>query len=605
MDKEPDITQPQESSLPSEISESARRWREQQRQEALKPPTAKIQLAKPKNYEWARRIEKVQQLEDGERSFLQALVNVSKTYDSQVIQLLPDVENRTEDSEQLLQLFEGAIRHLNPKGKQISSKAGVGEIIEEKDPLKYSWEYGNLGHYRQVRQEHGHAGFLAMYLVENTALSSLHHQWMKLDEVRRDLGLESTWEAAVNRSPYLAAKDNLKRRLVGMQCDELDVIVTQGKIGFEFGDPKTAREARDKALEKANLDLGFAIVTEGYDAQFNTTSRQIHTYTIDPETGIRFTTNRGFERKGKEGDFEPWGTVGISGFGPNGEIYYLTPTYKEPRYSTKKGDQSLDNFHPFYRGKGTYGGIAPRLSDERQIEIWRAYSRGACNVEDTKKGYRREGDWRYGLGRLYWGEQMGEVARYELLVDKLKKTVTFKEAVASDFGRIRFGIQLRESGVVEAGTEIVESATPEQLRQIKELFEKYWQNPKLSELVYQPDRSYSYVQFSYPNGSGTRSYPDDYGKVINVRLSKNESRIGENEVLIRDAYDVESYGSATGYLRIRWNDKGEWKVDRGRRTHTTDAYFLEPEEEKNSVSKLDAETVLIAFKLLTSPKKPD
>ena len=129
MDKEPDTTQPQESSLPSEISESARRWREQQRQEALKPPTAKIQLAKPKNYEWARRIEKVQQLEDAERSFLQALVNVSKIYDSQVIQLLPDVENRTEDSEQLLRLFEGAVSHLNPKGKQISSKAGVREIF--------------------------------------------------------------------------------------------------------------------------------------------------------------------------------------------------------------------------------------------------------------------------------------------------------------------------------------------------------------------------------------------------------------------------------------------------------------------------------------------
>jgi hypothetical protein len=398
----------------------------------------------------------------------------------------------------------------------------------------------------------------------------------------------------------------LKRRLIGLEIGELDVVVQQDLPNIEFGDPETPKEARQKVLEKIERDLPFSVVKEKYNAGVVEPSvyREIHTFTKDPKTGIRFITQRGFKRRGGKEEFESWGSIGISGFGSDGEIYYLAPQYRGPAYSTKSGED-WDKFRPFHRGKGTYSGVAPSLTDEEQIEIWEAYCQAECDVEATKHDFRKDSDWRYKLEEIYWGDQMEDVERFKMLSERLKIVKLLEDAYTTDFGKVRLGIRIRQDSVTESGQGMVEESSERQLRQIQELFEKYWEDPNRSNLVI--DKEAGYVVFDYPYASGMNVYPDDYGKTIKLRLSSGGSsqsrEKGKREIMIRDAYDADTGLTVTGYLRLDWDEEGNWKVERGRHSHTTDAYFLQPEETRNFLTRKDADTVLLALGLLSQPKQ--
>lgn len=203
------------------------------------------------------------------------------------------------------------------------------------------------------------------------------------------------------------------------------------------------------------------------------------------------------------------------------------------------------------------------------------------------------------MSEIYWGAQTEDMERYQTLAERLKIANFLQEAASSDFGQVRLGIRLKE-GIVETRKEPQEAASKEQLRQIQDLFGQYWQNPGLSELAYQKDKSWGYTEFGYPYGQGGGSYPPDYGKVIIVRLSRSK---GKREILVRDAYDQDTGIEVTSYLRVEWDEKEKWKIDRGRHSRTIDAYFLQPEESKPTLSKQDTETVLLVFKLLSQPKQ--
>lgn len=578
--------------------------------EKSKIPTVRMQIANPEDYQFAAQKEKVQELEDAEREFVRTVIRVSETYDIQAPTLLgKDIERRSTVPRQLLEEFEEAVRHMNPKGKQLPEESGKAEVIEPREALKHDWQYGAKENYQKSRQKYGHAGFLAMRLIEQTALSDLHQQWIALDRVRRDIGLSNSRGASANRSPYLWAEGNLKRRLVDLQNEELDVVLQQDIPPVEFGSPKTSEKARQIVLEKIQRDLPFSVVKEKYDTGVLESSvyREIHTFTKDPETGIRFITQQGFKRRGNRENFESWGTVGISGFGPDGEVYYLTPEYRGPAYSTKSGRKSGDSFKPFYRAKGTYSGIAPSLSEEKQIEIWEAYCRAECDTETTKDDFRKDSDWRYSLEGIYWGDQMKEMERYQMLTDRLKIAKLLQEASASDFGKVRFGIRLREEGTTESGKEMTGVASEEQLQQVRDLFDRYWQNPEESELAYQEDKSRGYIEFSYPYGQGGGSYPDDSGKVLDIRFRMDEytkaGKKGAREIMIRDAYGKDTSTGETKYLRVEWDQEGSWKVERGRYSSTSDSFFLQPEESKTTLSQRDVETILTALNLFAQPKQ--
>ncbi len=561
-----------------------------------KTPSAKVQVADQDNYQYAHQKEKARDLENAERALINSIIEVSDTYDRQTPTILgDDSKKRSDAADQLQDEFEEAIRDLNPKGKQISSQSGSVEIIEPREPLEHLWQYGNPKEYHIARGKFGHAGFLALRMIESDSLKSLNQAWNELDKTRRDIGLSNSWNrSGANTSPYLWAEGDLKRRLVELQISELDVIAHQSLPPVDFGNPQTPEEARKKVLEKMERDLPFSVVKEKYDKGGVSSSvfREIHTFTVDPETGIRFITQRGFQKRGNKEEFESWGHVGISGFGPDGEIYYLSPQYNGPAYSTKAGED-WDKFRPFYRSKGTYSGVAPSLTNERQIEIWRAYCRAECDIDATKDDSRKDSDWRYNLEEIYWGNQMDEAEQFKVLRERLKTANLLKAADSSDFGKVRLGIAIRQSNI-ESGSEVVEEASEEQLRRIQEIYDKYWQDPNRSEFVVEDYAGLK--EFNYPYASKMNIYPDDYGKTIKIRLS-------EREILIRDAFDTDTGSNSTGYLKVRWDEEGNWKVERGRHSHTTDNFFLEPDETKSSLTKQDAETILSALGLLNQPKQ--
>ena len=573
-----------------------------------KTPSANVQVADQDNYQYAHQKEKTQNLEDAERGFIHAVVEVSGTYDRQIPTILgEDSVKRTDVAQQLQDHFEEAVRDLNPKGNQLPSESGSVEVIEPREALEHEWRYGDREEYRRVRGKYGHAGFLALRLIERNTLKDLHRAWGDVDKVRRDVGLSNSWDyAGANRSPYLRAEDDLKRRLIDLEVAELDVIAQHHLPPIESGSPETPQEARQKAIRKMERDLPFSVVKEKYDAGILSPSifREIHAFTVDPKTGIQFITQRGFQKRGNNEGFESWGSVGVSGFGPDGEIYYLTPQHYGPAYSTKSGEV-WDKFKPFYRGKATYSGVAPSLTNERQIEIWEAYCRAECDIEATKDDFRKDSDWRYNLEEIYWGDQMADMERFKMLRESLKTAKLLKDADTTEFGKVRLGIRIRQSNVAESDQEVIEEASEQQLRQTQELFDTYWQNPQQSKLFV--DKGAGYIVFVYPHASSMNLYPDDYGKTIKVRLSRGDStrtqEKGKREILIRDAYDADTGSTVTGYLKVDWDKEGNWRVERGRHSHTTDAYFLQPEETRNSLTHKDAETVLLTLGLLSQPKQ--
>jgi hypothetical protein len=67
-------------------------------------------------------------------------------------------------------------------------------VIEPREALEHEWKYGDREEYRRARGKYGHAGFLALRLIENSSLGDLNSAWSNLDKVRRVTGLSSSWD---------------------------------------------------------------------------------------------------------------------------------------------------------------------------------------------------------------------------------------------------------------------------------------------------------------------------------------------------------------------------------------------------------------------------
>ncbi|HUV71892.1 MAG TPA: hypothetical protein VMW25_02695 [Clostridia bacterium] len=554
----------------------------------------KIPLATPRDYEWAERKGRADDLEEAERQFLSSVLEATKVYDAQVAGMTGQNPDRVTAARALLSKFEDAVSALNLKDLQLSEKTGMrGEVFEETKTLTYSWQCASLGELQAVHTRHGYTGTLAFDMVESAMLEAVNSSWFGLAKLRREIGLGATpndhdTRAVLSRlSPCSAALGHFQTQMINLELGELEVFVSASREAFDFGSPQSPSQARDKAMEKAKADYDFSEVSDKYSYEFDQTDRTVVTHTIDTETGIRFATTSTFRKSGRDGEFKRFGRPHFSALGSNGEIYTLSPNYRLP---------DAYKFRPYYFdfSKSPY---ALYISPEQEIGIWRAYCRAVCDTPQSQEEFRKSAE-RRGLQRVYWGFQEQDLEAYVNLLDRLKIAGLIKAAETSTFGRVRLGINIRESGL-SGEAALVPEATANDTAQVDELFEKYWQNPHASELVFQDNASWGYFEFSYPYGSGTSVYPDDCGKVIGIRLSDNR---GRREILIRDAYEPGNFGKGTKYLRaIRAKD--HWNTEKGRYSTSDGAYHLTTEESREIMSKQDAETVMLALGLLTSPKR--
>lgn len=579
-----------------------------------------IPFAQQSEYAFTAEHETVDQLEAAERDMLEVIHAVSCGYDDWKRNIVPWGNQQRELAQKCLEEFELSMHHLNPKTSQIAADSESGQIIIGSiHPVVHTWNHSSQEEYQTALRERGIVGFLALRLGEKQALLELSGGFDRMHQRRHHLGLgrgEMVFPYGYS-SPYDHALGNLEGRLVVIASDELDRITFRKQDPFQFNeelfdynaqledapyaesfyrfDHSVVQNVRKIAQEKAEADFDHSLISERNNSDEYYRYREVFTYTIDEKTGMRFVTRRSFRRKNNSTNWEMGSPFAVEAEDQNGNRYELTPSYVSPEYfAPDRQAHAAANFSAGYWDKGSFYGIDVK----RQLEIWHAYCRATCDGEGAKKAFQERA-----LGKLdstYWGFQKGDMENYAVFIYQLKMRDFLENAKKSIFGRIRLGIRFSQTDLVEATNALVETATAEQLQKMNTEFSLYRSNPSRSEVVSQSDPNLGYIEFNLPYGGNIHMFPSDYGKTMQIRLSEKGDT---HELLIRDAYESDEGPRNTRYLRLSWKDGDHWYVERGKYSSTSDAYFLEPDGKKQSLTKFDAETISLALSLLALPKQ--
>lgn len=550
-----------------------------------------LEFASPKDYRVLTSPDR-DKLEQAERHMIGALVDTSRQYDALATPLTGKPSTRSLRAEKLLSQFEERVISLNPDLTELP--APESEVVKDEKPLIHRWRHGDIEHFRSARKQQGHAGVLALRLVERSALSQLDDAWTQLETTRKDLNYPEYRRPP--QSPYPWAIRELDKLLLTEQTRELDELLSVEPNPFEFGDPQTPTEALDLAWKKARQDSQFGVVFRKYNARFNSTYRLINIHTVDQETRIHFRTNLPSRRKGKTGEFEDSGVPSIHATGPNGELYYLTPDLVAAEYYSSANAHAYNlNRRPFFFDYNRTQALG--LSPEQQIDIWRAYCRAVCDVEATKHEMTSNQNWNYNLTEMVWGFQEPELDKYFGLEMSMQINVLRQRAQFDPRAQISLSIRSLRSLVPANEREVIHPATTEQLQQISSDYEDFWHDARKIKFGRFTDPNGPYVDFVIPSSN------NDLGRGIEVRLFHDHRKKDARTIWLVEAPLPEEGLVITRYLAITENQSDSWSIERGTMDTATDGLLLQTDEKDNHLTRADADTIITAFNVLRTCTK--
>lgn len=527
-------------------------------------PSKTVELANPRTYELARGVDNSLLLEESERQFIDSVLEIATIQDNLINHFFPK-DNSWEsvpNKDSLMPDFERKVAKINyPISPESDNDSEIFEKPEE--PLKLNWQFCNENDFAKVERKFGFSGLLSLSYVQNSVLNELTRTYNHF------LSLQGVGPHAANFSP------ESKKPIRQLQYQALDKIVStlpkKPEITLDFESIKTSDEFEAKLNQIAESNFDFSVFQDEKDQMGDTIFRKVSTFTIDPQTGMKFVVETPF--RCQHGKTIRSGRMSVQAIDATGKSYFFGNSLVEPKYNISSNDS---HYRPFYLPK-----------NDSTRDIWQSYCRSVCDVDATKKHFAKEGEWKYKSDEIYFGQQLEEVEKYREFRDKFKLYKLIEGAKVSDLYRVRLGMFPKEGSDNKA-------ASIKNLTQIKTLVEEYWSNQLSSQLFAAGDENS--VCFNYPYGKDASFYPDDFGLSLQIIITKNG-------ILIQDAYDPDLGMVRTKYLKVEFTDRNQWKIERGMVERPNDTYFYKATETKNELNEFDAQTVITTLNLLSSDKK--